>query len=79
MSKILNEIKGELVRKEVVIKDKIMVEEDTYEALVFFKEQGISVSDIVKEALGTWRRKGVVGLSNVVKKELAGDYKNDEK
>lgn len=79
MSKLLSEIKQELVKKQVQIKDKISVDEDTFHALTFFKEQGINTSDIIQEALKSWRKKGVVSLANGVKKEIENETKNSKK
>lgn len=79
MSKLLSEIKQELVKKQVQIKDKISVDEETNMALEFFKEQGVSTSEIIREALGSWRRKGVVNLANNIKKEIENNTKKEEK
>ncbi len=79
MSKLLSAIKQELVKKQVPITEKINVDEETHNALSFFKSQGINTSDIIQEALKTWRRKGVISLANDIKKELEGLSKNSKK
>jgi len=79
MSKLLSAIKQELVKKQVPITEKINVDEETHNALSFFKSQGINTSDIIQEALKTWRRKGVISLANDIKKELEGVSKNSKK
>lgn len=45
----------------------------------FFKKQGINTSDIIQEALKSWRRKGVISLVNGVKKEMENETKNSKK
>jgi len=79
MSKLLSAIKQELVKKQVPITEKINVDEETHNALSFFKSQGINTSDIIQEALKTWRRRGVISLANDIKKELEGVSKNSKK
>ncbi len=79
MSKLLSAIKQELVKKQVPITEKINVDEETHNALSFFKSQGINTSDIIQEALKSWRRKGVISLVNGVKKEMENETKNSKK
>lgn len=75
MSSTLENLKKDLVKKEVALTIKIAVDEDVAKALDFLESNGLKKSDIIVDSLGQWRRKGVVGIAKDVKKELGDTEK----
>jgi hypothetical protein len=76
-SNILEVLKKDLIVNEVQLSQKIKVDEETHQSLIFLEDCGIPMNVIIKEALSTWRKKGVIGIASEIKKQ-AKNIKNDD-
>lgn len=75
-SDILENLKKDLIVKEVILSQKIKLDEETHESLIYLENCGIPVNKIIKEALSTWRKKGVIGIAKEIEKQTKSNGDN---
>lgn len=75
---LLDTLKKDLVVKKVPLKEKIKVDEDTFNALNYLNKKGLPIETIIEEAISTWRKKGVVKIAKDIQKEEENSNQNSQ-